>query len=269
MNSLTAMDTAAIGGIAGAVEVTLQQPTVTMKNFLQQGKPIPLNPKVLYRGWFVNCASIAPICCIQFGVNRALENFLERSGVESSHATLIGTAAAAGVVSSVVSCPAELVMLHQQKKGGSFASVSRGVVSEHSARILYRGMLPTVAREALWVGSYLGLVPVLQDELGKIEPLADSPYTVWALAASSAGLIGGTLTHPLDSIKTRMQMNLRAEAVTSASMLAAVREVTREGALFAGYLPRTARILGASFILNTVKAHLGDALEASRRTTAL
>lgn len=64
-------------------------------------------------------------------------------------------------------------------------------------------------------------------------------------------------------------MNLRAEAVTSASMLAAVREVTREGALFAGYLPRTARILGASFILNTVKAHLGDALEASRRTTAL
>lgn len=96
--------------------------------------------------------------------------------------------------------------LLNQKKGGSFASVSRGVVSEHSARILYRGMLPTVAREALWVGSYLGLVPVLQDELGKIEPLADSPYTVWALAASSAGLIGGTLTHPLDSIKTRMQV---------------------------------------------------------------
>ena len=72
------------GGLAGATEVTLQQPTVTAKNFLQQGKTVPLDPRILYRGWFVNCVSIAPINAMQFGANRQIEAWLKKFGPHPS-----------------------------------------------------------------------------------------------------------------------------------------------------------------------------------------
>jgi hypothetical protein len=47
---------------------------------LQTGAAIPRSPIVLYRGWLVNCASIAPINCIQFSCNRAMQLAANRMG---------------------------------------------------------------------------------------------------------------------------------------------------------------------------------------------
>lgn len=43
----------AIGGLAGIVEVCIMQPTVSIKNALQEGRPLPANPAAYYRGLLV------------------------------------------------------------------------------------------------------------------------------------------------------------------------------------------------------------------------
>lgn len=69
---------ALIGGMSGTIEVCVNQPTVSWKNALQQGRPISFNPAIMYRGTFVNATSIAPITAIQFGVAGLLTEIIAR-----------------------------------------------------------------------------------------------------------------------------------------------------------------------------------------------
>ena len=134
---LSASTHAAIGAVSGVIEVTLLHPTVAWKNALQEGRPLNLTPKALYRGYLINVGSFAPITMVQFGVNRLLETRLSRTGDgasgEAQRAVLetlravaartgsdltggqrIAVAAAAGAASSVVGTPCELIIIQQQ-----------------------------------------------------------------------------------------------------------------------------------------------------------
>lgn len=87
--SVTAVEATLIGAASGVIEVAIMQPTVTVKNAMQQGRPLPTTPVALYRGLLVrthaipctpshtipqiNAASVAPITATQFGTNRFLE----------------------------------------------------------------------------------------------------------------------------------------------------------------------------------------------------
>ncbi len=51
--SLTSLEMTAIGAVSGTVEVCIMQPTVGVKNAIQEGRPIPRNPAGLYRGLLV------------------------------------------------------------------------------------------------------------------------------------------------------------------------------------------------------------------------
>ena len=113
------------------------------------------------------------------------------AGVAEGPALTIGLAGVAGLASSFVSCPAELVMLHQQKSGGGMAATVTQLVADHGALSLWRGMAPTMMRECLWVGAYLGTVPVLEDAYASTEVRA--PRATHLTAASA-------LQHPSDSL---------------------------------------------------------------------
>jgi hypothetical protein len=52
--SLSPWEHTAIGALAGFVEVCVMQPTVGVKNALQEGRSVPRNPMVLYRGLTVS-----------------------------------------------------------------------------------------------------------------------------------------------------------------------------------------------------------------------
>lgn len=54
MSSLSSIEHTAIGAMAGVTEVTLMQPTVALKNALQEGRPLPRTPYALYRGYMVS-----------------------------------------------------------------------------------------------------------------------------------------------------------------------------------------------------------------------
>ena len=77
---LSAATHAAIGAASGMVEVTLLHPTVSLKNALQERRPLQWRPQALYRGYTLNAASFVPITCVQFGVNRSLEVALSKTG---------------------------------------------------------------------------------------------------------------------------------------------------------------------------------------------
>lgn len=52
--SLTSLEMTAIGAVAGTFEVCVMQPTVAVKNAIQEGRPIPRAPAGLYRGLLVS-----------------------------------------------------------------------------------------------------------------------------------------------------------------------------------------------------------------------
>ena len=56
-NTLSAAEHTAIGAAAGTIEVLINQPTVAIKNALQEGRPLPSSFGAYYRGLVVNTTS--------------------------------------------------------------------------------------------------------------------------------------------------------------------------------------------------------------------
>lgn len=52
-SSVTPAEHTAIGGLAGLIEVGVMQPTVAIKNAIQEGRPMPTQISAYYRGLFV------------------------------------------------------------------------------------------------------------------------------------------------------------------------------------------------------------------------
>lgn len=67
-----------IGAVGGALDVCIQQPLVTVKNALQDKRPIPTSPRLFYRGTVINAGSIAPITALQFAINGILRGLLSK-----------------------------------------------------------------------------------------------------------------------------------------------------------------------------------------------
>jgi len=114
---LTTVENGLVGGVSGTLEVLIQQPTVAWKNALQEKRPFSVNPLFLYRGVGINASSIAPITAVQFAVNGALTGLIKHDDVRDWHRLAI--AATAGAASALVSTPAEIIMIQQQKSGKS------------------------------------------------------------------------------------------------------------------------------------------------------
>jgi len=248
----------------------MQQPTVSWKNALQEGRPITFNPLVLYRGVWINAATIMPITCSQFAVSRALELQILKDGATNlTDAQKIGCAAMGGCASSLFSCPAELTILQQQKTGDTLGTTLRRITSQYGVTSLYRSIGCTAIREGVYSVGYLGVCPIIQSRLAEVEALKDKPYTTWILGAFSAGLMGAVCSHPFDTIKTRMQGNLETSTSNEYRHFSgAARAVYNEGQMFAGMVPRGLRILGATIILSTFKEQAGGWLERSREQSS-
>ncbi|CAI5468138.1 unnamed protein product [Closterium sp. Yama58-4] len=257
--AISPVTSTAIGGLAGVIEVLLQQPLVTWKNAVQDMRPVPLHPRLLYRGVAVNAASIAPINGFQFGANTFLEEWLAARG-QLNDTTRTGAATAAGAMSGIITGPAELLMIQQQKWGGSLGSRLRDVVGEHGVFALSRGTNPAVVREAIFTGAYLGVIPVMTEHMEKAWPVfAERPVAAMATASVLAGVGAAVLTQPFDTVKTRMQANLADPNFRS--MSGTFARMWREGGsktLFRGLIPRAQRVTFAVFILSEAKERLTD-----------
>ncbi|KAG2759609.1 hypothetical protein Pcac1_g28346 [Phytophthora cactorum] len=245
---LSGLQNGAVGSIAGMIEVMLQQPTVAIKNAVQQGRPIPWSVQALYRGVGVSLASIAPVSAIQFAVNGRLLRGLTEPTSAPSDQTKVLCGTLSGVASAVLSAPAELVMTLQQNNGKSFSATVKEVAQEHG---------PVFTRE---------MHTLSPATFGGVDTATKSQKASASIAGCvTAGLITVAATQPVDTIKTVMQGEaMMLPSGRAPSTLATAGRIYREGGFprfYRGIVPRGCRLIGAVFILGQSRIWLEEVFE--------
>lgn len=194
-------------------------------------------------------------------LRQVLPNLLPASVVPLSAGMLART-----TITSFAS-PLELIRTNLQStptnpnKPNTLSSVLRsinGLVREQGVRSLWRGLGPSLWRDVPFSGIYWASYESIKKKLhqngfGKNGHGADVAFFSGAVSGTTAALI----TSPFDVLKTRQQsfvMNapasVRASGPTSSfGLLVGIVRNEGAGALFAGILPRTAKIAPACGIM--------------------
>ncbi|PSC69614.1 Mitochondrial Carrier (MC) Family [Micractinium conductrix] len=271
MSTVTPLEHTAIGALAGVLEVSIMQPTVGVKNALQEGRPVPRTIPMLYRGVVVSAGAMLPITAVQFGMNRFLEQTYRRV-MKTEQLSMGGTVAlamGAGASSAFLGCPAEFVMIQQQKAGRSLAAEARHIMAAYGPLKPMKGLSATIARESLYACGYLAVAPLLRKKLAEQEAIAAVPGAPLVLSGITAGLLATVATQPADTIKTRMQaFPDSATHPQYRSLMSTVSHIVKTegaGTFFAGLWPRAFRIVCAVFILNGFRSTVVDAVDNHRQ----
>ena len=243
-----------VGAIAAFAETVLLQPTLYAKNARAQGLPLSLNPRILYRGSFLNIFNEVQCMGVQFSTTELFNIMLSKNnGPQLSLETKeITSAIGGGAVSSLFASPLELIMIQQQIRGGSvFKAISGTVSATRGPRTLFKGISMTMCRDAIYVGAMLGLTPALQK---RMENVSISTGVASFYASIIGGVVAAVPSHPFDVIKTCIQGDLEQKKFTSVGET--TRRLLQQGGIkriFNGCLWRTLNIVGTVYIVNSVQ----------------
>jgi hypothetical protein len=257
---LNELQNATVGMTVGCIEVLILQPFNYAKNMTQQRQPISLNPAHMYRGVGPNCVNMGSCTMIQFAVGGKLKKMV--LGGEKRHLSLAEEMAcgmAAGTVSAFVGSPLELIMIQQQRKGGSTRQTISNIMSGNHYG---RGFMGMAVREALWTCGYLSIPPVVRRTLMESYPdqFPDN-NTARVPAALLGGLFACYLTQPFDTIKTCMQGDIERKTYGSFSQTAT--NIWKESSLpgfYRGATFRYGRMVCAVFMMDYLKDAVGPFL---------
>ena len=86
MKRLLPAQNAALGALAGTIEVLLLQPMLYCKNAAQQSLPLSLDPRVLYRGVGISVSNMTVLTAVQFPLTGALSSALTGGAEPGAHA---------------------------------------------------------------------------------------------------------------------------------------------------------------------------------------
>ena len=117
------------------------------------------------------------------------------------------------------------------------------------------GLVTSCGREGLFTAGYLGLAPVLAEQIR--EEFGVGGKLGSFLGACCAGMLAATLSHPLDTIKTCMQGDVAQEKYKS--MPETYRALMKEGGIgrfFTGWSWRTGRMICSIFVMGQCKDRL-------------
>ena len=245
----TVVQSILIGSVAGATEVLVDHPLWSIKTRLQRGEKFTCNPSVLYRGILPNAASMVPITAMQVGLNRLAQRLLFQESTTLTDLQRISCAFVAGLGSSFVSCPTEMVMTHQGKSGGSFYGVGRYLLKEGGWPCIYRGLGTTGIREGMFTTFFLAGTPIIK---AKVKPYCKDDNLASVIAGMGAG-VGATLaSQAFDTLKTVQQ---DAPVSQPLDLFQATKKVHSTGGFygfFKGGIPRGARVVSAVTIMGFV-----------------
>jgi len=260
MQRLSPGQNCALGACAGVCSKLVNYPLLVWKNAVQQGRPISLNPSIVYRGLPMACMNLGGTTAVQFlfvGLFQRAMSGGDPSKLSSTQvlsATLLG-----GLCSGVPGSVWELTMIQQQNSGGSIVGVPTNILKEYGMAGLARGMTMCVGREGLFTLAMLGVTPALQRKfqtsLGMEENMA------LAGGALASAISAATLTHPMDTIKTCQQGDMPQAKFTSVT--GTYRTIVAEhgmGGLFRGLGWRSGLIATTFFLVNKFKGTLAPVM---------
>lgn len=256
---LTPTENTVVGISSGTIEVMLLQPILYWKNASQQGLPFTLKPSYLYRGLAMSVTNMAVLTGVQFPLTGAVTR-LATGGEDRrlSNTELVGTGFVGGALSGIICAPMELVMIQQQKFGSSLFKVPGQLVAAGGVSTMFRGLITSCGREGLFCAGYMGMGPGLSRELEEGYEL--SPAVAKVAGAIGSALVAGTLSHPMDTIKTCMQGDVERSKFTTLSGTARTL-YAENGAVgfFRGWHWRTMRMTLSIIIMGQCKDVLSPA----------
>jgi len=250
-STLSAAESLAVGVISAPLFTVTLQPTQYWKHARMQGLPLSLELSVLWRGTAAAVYNETGQAALQFLTAGFLRKLIlggscrDLTAVEDA-----ASAAAAGVACAAYVSPVELLVIQQQRFGGSLADTCARMRRSFGMWGFARGFVATALRDGVYVTGMLSATPFLETKLRR----AGLGATTGSLAGSCvAGLVAGALSCPFDCIKACMKGDM--ERRTYGSFMETGRLLWRQGGpgrLFHGVGWRGANLAGCFFIVSGV-----------------
>lgn len=203
---LTKAQSFALGSATGAVGATVGQLFSAKRTAQQLCNPSP-SFRHAYKGLFTNIVGAMPIIALQSTANTALKEQMKQhnQGAPLTAPQKGAASIGAGVLSSALVSPIGNLWVSQQKpenKNKTTYQAAKAIYQQKSFAGFYRGLVPTMLKQAARASGLLAAYPAINTEYCRTLP----NNTVAAFAAGlTVGPIMACITHPLDTIETRMQ----------------------------------------------------------------
>jgi hypothetical protein len=232
---------------------------MSMKERFQMLGKLVSSPRELYRGFGVNAGCMGPVTAIQIATNEGLKKVIAGEDVVSSSFRGFLSGFASGLACNSV----ELVIVQQGILKKDAREVVQILMEKGGYPIFARGVVPKMFRDAGFGVGFLSTYPWLEEH---IRASTGSDALATAGATLGAGLGTTVVTHPFDTISTRMQADSTGEKIKG--MKDIFKQVCKENnfkGLYAGVVPRGTRVGLAIVVMNKTKSFLEDRFGGSSR----
>ncbi|KAL2531276.1 Mitochondrial carnitine/acylcarnitine carrier-like protein [Abeliophyllum distichum] len=271
------------GTVGGAAQLICGHPFDTIKVKLQS-QPVPLpgqlpkysgaidavkqtlaaeGPRGLYKGMGAPLATVAAFNAVLFTVRGQMEALLRSEpGAPLSVNQQVICGAGAGVAVSFLACPTELIKCRLQAqsalattgsaavavKYGGPMDVARHVLQSGGARGLFKGLVPTFAREIPGNAAMFGVYEALKNYLAGGRDTSELGRGSLMLAGGLAGGAFWISVYPTDVVKSVIQVDDYKNPKYSGSIDAFKKILSSEGVkgLYKGFGPAMARSIPAN-----------------------
>jgi len=256
LQKLTGPENVVLGSVTGVMSKAVNYPFLSWKTTVQQGLPISFDPRVVYRGLPMACINLGGTNAVQFATTGFFQRLLATTTSIGSDGVTLGGSFLGGLASGIPCSIWELCMIQQQRFGGTLLGTPAKFVSEYGWTSLTRGFTMTMGRESMFTMAMLGITPLIQEKL--VVNSGMDQNSALAAGALTGACFAGTITHPMDTIKTCMQGDLgqvKYTDITSTGRLLAQEYGVVQG-LFKGLAFRIALISTTFFLVNTFKGRV-------------
>ncbi|XP_029648341.1 kidney mitochondrial carrier protein 1 isoform X1 [Octopus sinensis] len=191
---------------------------------------------------------------IKIGIYQSMKRMFVSNPMDETLATNVFCGVVAGIVSSSIANPTDVLKVRMQAKTESlqtsmFQSFIQ-IYKKEGVRGLWRGVVPTAQRAAIVAGVELPVYDITKKHILKSESMEDHAGTHF-VASFTAGLAGAITSNPIDVVKTRL-MNQRvlkttngtASAIYTSSLDCIIQTARTEGlmAFYKGFIPTWIRL---------------------------
>ncbi|RZC74121.1 hypothetical protein C5167_049607 [Papaver somniferum] len=274
----------AAGTVGGAAQLVVGHPFDTIKVKLQS-QPVPLPGQVakysgaidavkktikaegvggLYKGMGAPLATVAAFNAVLFTVRGQMESLVRSEpGVPLTINQQFFCGAGAGLAVSFLACPTELVKCRLQaqsaladssltggapKYGGPMDVAKQVLRSEGGARGLFKGLVPTLAREVPGNAAMFGVYEIFKRFLAGGQDTSKLGRGSLMMAGGLAGAAFWASVYPTDVVKSALQVDdyKNPKYKGSIDALKKIMKVEGVGGLYKGFGPAMGRSIPAN-----------------------
>ncbi len=251
------LKSAAIGGISGACETTINQPLWSLKTRKQCGAPFTLKPSILYKGYTFGVSMMAGITAYRFTCARNLCTYSQPLSIQHAMG-----AVGCGLSCSFITAPIELALTYKQvldhpASGQNIFKLYASLVKRYGVRSAFTGMPAVACRDGLNSFGQFFLVPFFKTKIMHANPSFDQSSSI--AAGMTAGISSAILSHPFDTIKSLEHAQFKSSPSLKRNTMQIAWSLYKEDGLtgfYRGFGWRAARVVSGTTIISLVASKL-------------